>query len=96
MVNLTNEYGYYSSGESFSIGDKNEVWVLEMVAKGDFEKGSLWVAKKVPEGHITGHANQARITKIEKNSSDFLYADDIITFAQKNLNYTGAEEDFSF
>lgn len=57
MTKLTSKYGYYSSGESFSIGDKNEVWILEMMPKGDFEVGTVWVAKRVPDGHVTGHAN---------------------------------------
>lgn len=57
MANLTNEYGYYSMGESFSIADKNEVWVLELIGKGDFEKGTVWVARRVQDGYITSHAN---------------------------------------
>lgn len=70
MAELTETYGYYSSGESFSICDPNEVWLLEMVGKGlapktNKAKGAVWVAYRVPEGYITGHANQARITKIK-------------------------------
>jgi len=57
MANLTNEYGYYSEGESFTIADKDEVWVLELISKGLYEKGTVYVAKKVEDGHITSHAN---------------------------------------
>ena len=59
---LTSTYGFASSGESFSISDPNEVWILEMVGKGKDRKGALWVARRVPDGYVSGHANQARIT----------------------------------
>ncbi len=62
MTNLVKEYGYYSSGESFSISDKNEVWIMELIGKGLGNKGAVWVALKIPDGYISGHANQARIT----------------------------------
>lgn len=59
---LTSEYGYYSSGESFSISDANEVWILEMIGKGPGIKGAVWVAQRIPDGYISAHANHARIT----------------------------------
>ncbi len=62
IVKLSDEYGYYSSGESFSIADKDEVWIMELIGKGEGKKGILWVARRIPEGYISGHANQARIT----------------------------------
>jgi dipeptidase len=62
IVKLTDEYGYYSSGESFSIADKDEVWIMELIGKGEGKKGILWVARLIPDGYISGHANQARIT----------------------------------
>lgn len=96
MGNLTNEYGYFSTGESFSIADENEVWVLEMISKGNFAKGSVWVAKRVPDNHITGHSNQARITTFDKSSSDVYYAEDVISFAREHGLYKGTDEDFSF
>ncbi len=59
---LMEEYGYASSGESFSISDPNEVWIMELIGKGEGEKGAIWVARMVPDGYICAHANQARIT----------------------------------
>jgi len=59
---LMAEYGYASSGESFSISDKNEVWIMELIGKGEGEKGGVWVARLIPDGYVCGHANQARIT----------------------------------
>ena len=64
MTSLVKEYGYYSSGESFSIADKNEVWVMEMIGKGTGNKGAVWVAIRIPDDCISGHANQARIQQI--------------------------------
>lgn len=61
MNQLVNDYGYFSSGESFSISDKDEVWILEMVGNGVGKKGALWVALRIPDGYVSGHANQARI-----------------------------------
>jgi dipeptidase len=62
IAELMEEYGYYSSGESFSIADKDEVWIMELIGKGEGEKGAVWVALKIPDGYVSAHANQARIT----------------------------------
>ncbi len=62
MSELVDNYGYYSSGESFSIADPEEVWIMELIGKGSDSKGAVWVARKIPDGYISGHANQARIT----------------------------------
>ena len=97
MTNLVAEFGYYSSGESFSISDANEVWILELIGKGEGEKGAVWVAVKVPDGYISGHANQARITTFPLNDSDnCIYAEDVISFARDNNWYKGKDKDFSF
>lgn len=62
MSELVDNYGYYSSGESFSIADPNEVWIMELIGKGPGKKGAVWVARLIPDGYVSGHANQARIT----------------------------------
>jgi dipeptidase len=79
MAELVAEYGYYSGGESFSIVDPNEVWILEMVGKGPGNKGAVWVAVRIPDGHISGHANQARI-------QTFPLENGITSISSKNLD----------
>lgn len=69
MTQLVEKYGYYSSGESFSIADKDEVWILELIGKGNGEKGAVWVAMKIPDGYVSGHANQARIMQFPLNNN---------------------------
>ncbi|MBE0637968.1 MAG: C69 family dipeptidase [Bacteroidales bacterium] len=76
---LTSTYGYYSSGESFSIADPNEVWILEMIGKGNGNKGAVWVARMIPDGYVSGHANQARITT-------FPLADNKVSVTSKNFD----------
>lgn len=97
MGKLVDDYGYASSGESFSIADPNEVWLLEMIGKGEGEKGAVWVAVKVPDGYITAHANQARIRQFPLNdSANCIYSPDVISFARKKGWFNGADKDFSF
>ena len=97
MTDLVAEFGYASSGESFSIADKDEVWILELIGKGESEKGAVWVAVKIPDGYISGHANQARITTFPLNDSEnCIYADDVISFAREKGWYNGTDKDFSF
>ncbi|MDX8339851.1 C69 family dipeptidase [Draconibacterium sp. IB214405] len=97
MTGLVEEFGYYSSGESFSIADPEEVWILEMIGKGQGEKGAVWVAMRIPDGFISGHANQARITTFPLNDSkNCLYSKDVISFAREKGWYTGTNKDFSF
>lgn len=68
MDELTRTYGYCNGGESFSLCDPNEVWIYEIIDKGD-EKGAVWVARRVPEGYVCGHANQARVTTFPQEPS---------------------------
>ena len=79
-------FRYVSEGESFTLADPNEVWVVEMIGRGDLGFGAVWVAKKVPDGHIHGHANQARITELieEERNKTMLWSDDAIQFAIDN------------
>ena len=69
MISLVNEYGYASEGESFSIGDPNEVWIMDLIGKGPGRKGANWVAVRIPDDAISGHANQARITTLPQGKT---------------------------
>jgi dipeptidase len=94
---LMAEYGYCSSGESFSIADPNEVWIMEIIGKGPGNKGAVWVALRIPDGYISGHANQARITTFSLNDPEnCIYAPDVISFARQQGYFQGADKDFSF
>ncbi|MCP5108778.1 MAG: dipeptidase, partial [bacterium] len=97
MTDLVAEYGYYSSGESFSISDPNEVWIMEMISKGPENKGAVWVARRVPDGYICAHANQARIRQFPLNDKkNCLYSKDVISFAKEQGYFKGEDKDFSF
>ena len=97
MTSLAEEYGYYSSGESFSIADKNEAWIMELIGKGKEKKGAVWGARKIPDGYISGHANMARITTFPLNDPEnCLYAKDVISFAREMGYFSGNDEEFDF
>lgn len=108
MSDLVDKYGYQSEGESFTIADPNEIWIMDMVGKGKGEKGAVWVALRVPDDCISGHANQSRIRKfpiakkIDKKlgfyvaGNDCYYSKDCITFAREKGYFTGKDQDFSF
>ena len=97
MTDLVAEYGYYSSGESFTIADPREVWIMEMIGKGPHTKGAVWVAIRIPDGCIAAHANQARIHNFPLNDKEnCIYSPDVITFARKQKYFNGKNEEFSF
>jgi dipeptidase len=83
MTSLVAEYGYRSSGESFSISDPKEVWILEMVGKGPGRKGAVWAARRLPDGHVSAHANHARIRQFARNDpKNTLFSKDVVSFAR--------------
>lgn len=97
IVDLANTYGYYSSGESFSIADTEEVWVMDLIGKGPNNKGIVWVARRVPDGYICAHANQARISTFPQNDPEnCMFAPDVISFAREMGYFKGEDKDFSF
>lgn len=97
ITDLVAEYGYYSSGESFSIADPNEVWIMEIIGKGPGNKGAVWVARKIPDGFVCAHANQARVRQFPlKDKENCLYSKDVISFARSKNYFNGKDEDFSF
>ena len=80
---LMDKYGYASEGESFSIADQEDAWIMEIIGKGEYELGAVWVALRLPSGAVTGHANQARITQFPLNDPEnCLYSADVISFAR--------------
>ena len=97
MTDLVAEYGYYSGGETFSIADKQEAWVMEMVGKGPGRKGAIWVAIRIPDDCISAHANQSRIQQIPfDDKENCLYAPDVVSFAREKGYFKGKDADFSF
>ena len=97
MTDLVARYGYCSEGESFSIGDPNEVWVMDLVGKGGKEKGAVWVAVRIPDDCISGHANQPRIHTFPlKDKENCIYSKDVISFARKMGWFNGKDAEFDF
>ena len=97
IVDLANTHGYCSSGESFSLIDQNEAWIMELIGKGPEDKGIVWVARRIPDGYVSAHANQARITTFPWNDPEnCLYAADVADVARKFGWFEGKNEDFSF
>ncbi len=97
ISDLVDRYGYASTGESFSIADENEAWIMEIIGKGEKEKGAVWVAMRIPDDCISGHANHSRIHKFPLNDRrNCMYSSDVISFARKHGYFDGKDEDFSF
>ena len=105
IVELANTYGYASSGESFSIADPDEAWIMELIGKGckldaegkNIRKGIVWVARRIPDGYVSAHANQARITQFPfDDPENCLYAPDVVSFAREMGYFEGDDADFSF
>ncbi len=97
MTDLVAQHGYASEGESFSIADPAEAWIMEMIGKGPDEKGAVWVAIRVPDDCISGHANHSRIHQFPlKDKKNCLYSPDVISFARKKGYFNGKDSDFSF
>ena len=104
MVELANTHGYASSGESFSVADENEAWIFEIIGKGtkmvdgkNVNKGIVWVARRIPDGYICAHANQARISTFPLNDPEnCIYSEDVISFAREMGYFDGKDEEFSF
>jgi dipeptidase len=99
MTSLAEKHGFASDGESLSISDPKEVWYLEIVGAGKGAKageGAIWVARRLPDGTISAHANQARIRTFPRNDPGTLYSKNVVSFARAKGWWKGADKDFSF
>ena len=97
MTALANTYGYNSEGETFTICDPNEAWIMEMMGKGAGSKGAVWVALRIPDDAVCAHANQSRIGKFNmKDKKNVMYAKDVVSFARSKGWFQGKDADFSW
>ncbi len=97
MTSLAETYGYCSEGETFTICDPNEAWIMEMMGKGPGSKGVVWVAVRIPDDAICAHANQSRIRTFDQNDKkNVMFSKDCIKFARSKGWFNGKDKDFSF
>ena len=97
MTTLAQTYGYCSEGETFTICDPNEAWIMEMMGKGPGSKSVVWVAQRIPDDAICAHANQSRIGKFDmKDRQNVMFSKDVVAFARKKGWYKGTDADFSW
>lgn len=97
MDELVKMYGYTDTGETFSIADKNEAWIVDFIGKGKHGKGAVWVAARIPDGYIAAHANQARITQVNwRDTENWMWAEDVVDFAKEMGWFKGRNRNFSF
>lgn len=97
MGDLMDEYGYCDEGETFTVCDTEEAWIMELIGKGPGRKGAVWVALRIPDGQISAHANLSRIRQIPfKDKENCMYSDDVVSFAREMGYFSGKDFDFSF
>ena len=97
MTSLVEKYGYCSSGETFSICDPNEAWIMEMMGTGPGSKGVVWVAMRIPDNALCAHANQSRIGKFDmRDKKNVVCSKNVISYARKMGWFTGRDADFSW
>ena len=97
MTSLVEKYGYNSEGETFSICDPNEAWIMEMQGTGAGSKGVVWVAMRIPDDAICAHANQSRIGKFNmKDKKNVLYSKNVISYARKMGWFNSKDSEFSW
>ena len=97
MTSLVEEYGYCSEGETFTLADPREAWIMEMVGKGPGVKGAVWVAVRIPDDCVCAHANQSRIHRfMHYDKKECLFAKDVVSFARSKGLYKGKDKDFDF
>ena len=97
MTSLVEEYGYCSEGETFTLADPQEAWIMEMVGKGPGVKGAVWVAVRIPDDCVCDHANQSRIHRfMHYDKKECLFAKDVVSFARSKGLYKGKDKDFDF
>lgn len=97
MTGLIDRYGYNSSGESITLADPDEAWIMELIGKGPGRKGAVWVAVRVPDDCISAHANHSRIHQFPlKDKRNCVYSKDVIRFAREMGYFDGKDADFSF